>query len=49
MWRGGKAAVGVLARFSEAGIIEKPLTSLSGMTSAHHIVDEAALAASVAD
>ncbi len=42
--QGGKAAVGVLADFAEAGVIEERLTSLGGSSSSHDVVDEAALA-----
>ena len=42
---GGKAAVGVLADFADAGVIEERLTSLGGTSSAHDVVDEAAVAA----
>jgi hypothetical protein len=47
--QGGKAAVGVLADFKDAGIIEERLTALGGASSAHEIVDDAALAASAAE
>ena len=43
--QGGKAAVGVLADFADAGVIEERLTSLGGASSAHDVVDEAAVAA----
>ena len=43
--QGGKAAVGVLADFADAGVIEERLTSLGGASSSHDVVDEAALAA----
>ena len=43
--QGGKAAVGVLADFADAGVIQERLTSLGGASSSHDVVDEAALAA----
>jgi len=43
--QGGKAAVGVLADFADAGVIEERLTSLGGASSSHDVVDEAAMAA----
>ena len=44
----GKAAVGVLARIEDAAVVQKELTELGGMTSAHDVVDEAAVQAAAA-
>ena len=44
----GKAAVGVLARIEDAALVQKELTGLGGVTSAHDVVDEAAVQAAAA-
>jgi len=46
--QGGKAAVGVLAKTTDAAVVQERLTSLGGTTSAHDVVDEAALSESAA-
>ena len=45
----GKAAVGVLAPVSQGAFIQQTLTGLGGATSAHDVVDEAALQAAAAE
>ena len=45
----GKAAVGVLAPVSQGAFIPQTLTGLGGATSAHDVVDEAALQAAAAE
>ena len=46
---GGKAAVGVLAKVSDAPAIQATLSGLGGATSSHDEVDEAALQAAAAE
>ena len=45
----GKAAVGVLAHVDEAAAVQAKLTELGGASSAHEIVDEAAVQAGAAE
>ena len=47
--KSGKAAVGVLADIDQAASIQEKLSELGGATSAHDVVDEAALQAAAAE
>ena len=47
--KAGKAAVGVLAKITDAPAVQAKLTELGGATSAHDVVDEAALQAAAAE
>ncbi|HXJ62327.1 MAG TPA: hypothetical protein VNN79_01105 [Actinomycetota bacterium] len=47
--RGGKAAVGVLAKTNEVSAVKAALTDLGGDTSGHEVVDEDALQKAAAE
>jgi hypothetical protein len=47
--KAGKAAVGVLAKITDGPAVQAKLTELGGATSAHDVVDEAALQAAAAE